>query len=319
MTDDNHLADDHSLTARGPDPALRIAIVPDASFDSFLSTIVLKELRRKWLRILGAVVGVVAAVLALSFLVTPQYVAEVAFVHVRGANDLGNLDRLMGQLGDLGALAGLPLSASDTYRDEDIALLTSGGFLQRFIDERKLMPVLFEDEWDDASDTWRVSAFHDAPTKLDAVTLLQEDVIKLIDDPVSSILRLRVRWREPDVAADWANDLLNRLNRFVRERTRSDSTRNVEYLKRALQDTTSVEIRGAVFRLMETELKAMMLSDVREEFAFRVIDPAVVRDVDDYVFPNRPLLSVLAGVLALLVACSIVTWGVLSRHKPIGP
>ena len=48
--------------------------------------------------------------------------------------------------------------------------------------------------------------------------------------------------------------------------------------------------------MIETRLTEQMLANVRKEFAFRVIDPAVPSDVDE---PYRPkvLLNALAGAL----------------------
>lgn len=312
---ETHQSDGTPEHRRVGDGVVRVSIVADSAIESLLVVDVLEEIRRRWLLILVAMIGSIAGAIGLGLALTKKYDAEVSFVHIRGNDEMGNLDRIMGQLGALGALAGLSRSSGEELRDEDLALLQSRGFLERFIADRGLLTVLFADDWDERRRTWLVTDPDDVPTMNDAIDKLQERVIKVRNDPATSVITLRVRWRDPVVAADWANDLVRRVNDFVRVRTKSDADKSVAFLNGAAAKTESVEMRNAIFRLVETQLKTAMLTSVREEYAFRIVDRAVARDADDYAVPNFPLLAVVFGLLGSLAAMTVLAWRVAARRR----
>lgn len=63
-----------------------------------------------------------------------------------------------------------------------------------------------------------------------------------------------------------------------------------------MDSATTVEARAAVGRLMEAQINQRMISNVTEEFAFRVIDPAYAPDRGDRARPKR-MLMILFGIL----------------------
>ena len=66
-----------------------------------------------------------------------------------------------------------------------------------------------------------------------------------------------------------------------------------------------VGVQQAIYRLIEEQINTVMLANVREEYAFKVIDPAVVPDIDQYEWPKRALILVLGAGLGLLFALMI--------------
>jgi uncharacterized protein involved in exopolysaccharide biosynthesis len=65
-------------------------------------------------------------------------------------------------------------------------------------------------------------------------------------------------------------------NDFLRNQALERSTRNLEYLKKASEQTPIVEVKAAIYKLMEAEIKKQMTALGSKDYAFRVVDPAVV-------------------------------------------
>jgi uncharacterized protein involved in exopolysaccharide biosynthesis len=128
---------------------------------------------------------------------------------------------------------------------------------------------------------------------------------------------LAVEWREAGVAAEWANDLAARLNEHMRRRDIARAERSIEYLNRQLEKTQVREVQRALFRLLESQLKTVMLAQVNDEYVMRVIDPAVAPPADDFVRPKRALIIAVGFVLSLVIAVGLVVWRE-SRDKPAG-
>ena len=90
---------------------------------------------------------------------------------------------------------------------------------------------------------------------------------------------------------------------------------SVKFLEDELAATNMVETRSAVSRLMEAQINQRMYANVTQEYAFRVVDPALVPDPKDVVWPNKPLLLILGGFLGGFggVLITFVLWGFRGR------
>ena len=72
-----------------------------------------------------------------------------------------------------------------------------------------------------------------------------------------------------------ANGLVGLANELLRTRALEEAQRNIAYLNAQADRTNEVELRRAIFNLIESETKTLMLANGRTEYAFRVVDPAV--------------------------------------------
>ena len=155
------------------------------------------------------------------------------------------------------------------------------------------MPVLFAADWDENQRTWRVAS-DDVPTTEDAYRLF--DSIRSVDEDLSTgLITVTVTWTDPKLAADWANALVDDVNEQLRDRAILVSRKNLEFLNAELRTVGEIEVRTAIYGLIEAEMKNAMFANARSEYAFKVIDPAVVPEKKHW--PNR-LLLVLIGLSA---------------------
>jgi LPS O-antigen subunit length determinant protein (WzzB/FepE family) len=80
-----------------------------------------------------------------------------------------------------------------------------------------------------------------------------------------------------------------------------ESDRTLGYLQREIAKTDVVEMRVALYRLMESHQRNKIAAAVREDYAFKIVDPPMPPDLRNPVFPIRGLfaaLGLLAGALA---------------------
>ena len=83
-----------------------------------------------------------------------------------------------------------------------------------------------------------------------------------------------------------------------------ESEKSLDFLNRELEKTSFVELQKAIYSLMEQEVRRAMFANVREEYGLKILDPPLVPDLDDYVWPNRilfALLGVFVGAVFLLL------------------
>jgi uncharacterized protein involved in exopolysaccharide biosynthesis len=260
---------------------------------------------RRWLIIAITALFTLSAV-AYALLADQWFKAEVVMVPAK---------KNPGLPGQLGGLAGLASLAGVNIGDksesvEALAVLRSNEFVRDFIVEKNLLPVLFADEWDSANKRWKSTNREDWPDERDAVRYFQRSICLVTEDKRTSLVSVSIEWKNRQVAADWANALVARLNERMRQRVLTESEQNIKFLRDELTATTMPTLQQSLSRLLENELQTLMLARGNQEFAFRVVDRAAVPKWRSR--PKRTLLVCVAtlggGFFSMIVVLLMRVW-----------
>lgn len=255
-------------------------------------------LQGKW-QIVSITVVFTAAAVAYALLATPIYRAEIVLTPV-----LENpFDVNAGGLSGLASIAGINFGRGRKSA-EAIAALESKKFLEEFIQEKQLLPVLFSEEWDSEHRRWRSNSKELQPDLRDGVRVFSEQVRTVAEDGRTGLVTLSVTWIDPEVAAQWASELVERINERIRRRDIQDIELKLEYLRKELDTAALVQLRQAISRVIEEQVTAMMLAQTQTEYAFRVIDPAIVPK--QRAWPKRTLIVIVATALGGFVGSFFV-------------
>jgi uncharacterized protein involved in exopolysaccharide biosynthesis len=246
----------------------------------------------------------VLAATTFAFLTKPIYRAEVVLLPVTQEGDMNILASMASQFGALGSLAGLD-TGGGMEKERALAMLHSRALSEKFILDKQLLPRIFADDWDPKLQKWKVGP-EDVPTLWDAQKAFDEDIRFIEENRRTGMVTVAIEWEDPVEAAGLANDLVRLVNHTVRLKAIEEAEKSLAYLNKELEETQAVEIRQAIFKLSESQARKVMLANVRDDYAFQVIDPATPPDSDDYVRPQR-LVLILAGLLAGLAAALAVT------------
>jgi uncharacterized protein involved in exopolysaccharide biosynthesis len=246
---------------------------------------------------------------AIALLITPTYRAEVLLAPVERDSAQG-LSALAGQFGDLASLTGLNLGSRKDKTAEYVAALKSRALSVAFIKENKLMPVLFADKWDTANKHWNDSS--NAPTEWKAYEKWDENIRRVAQDRRTGLVTLAIEWKDPALAAQWANELVKEVNTRLRLEAVKEADQSISYLEKQLPQTNSVEVQQAIYRLIEGQTKEKMIASTREEYAFTTIDPAVTPEKKHR--PRRAAIVLAGLLLGLITAVGVVL--VIDRVRP---
>lgn len=271
-------------------------------------------LLRHWLIIsVAAILGTVAG-FGLSFVLPKVYRAEI-LVQPVSADSGSPLRSLLGQYGGAlaevagGGGAGRGLLGAVNPTAAVVALLKSRLFIEAFITDNNLLPVLFHKRWDQEHGRWRLKPGQNPPTIQDAYGMFTKTVMHVEEDKEKGLITINIEWTDASLAADWANALVQRLNEGARRRALANSDRSIDYLNKELERTQTVEIRNSIYSVLEQQINNRMLANTRPDFAFSVIDPAQAPEPNKYVRPIPLLLAAIgffAGALCALFAVVLV-------------
>ena len=274
----------------------------------------LQAIRSKWPLILGCALLGLALGLAAGFVMKRKYEGRVVFMVVEDDPTSTAISGLAGQVGGLAALAGIDLLAG-THKAEYMAVLTSRGFIWRFINDEHLLPVLYASRWDAENKTWKRSVLRQPPTMIKAARHFERKVRTIDVDRRTDVVTMTIEWPDREVAASWAALLISRANNEIRQKVIDESRRNIEYLETEAANTSVVGVQQSIYRLIEHEVRRGMLAHARADYAFRVLDTPVVPDVQDYVKPKRAALAAAGFALGLLGSIFVVLARALYRRE----
>ena len=237
-------------------------------------------------------IAAVCALIALfvGFTMTPVYRATVV---VAPTNDQALSEN--SSLGGLASFAGLGLGMSGEQL-ERAAVLQSRHLVEEFVRKSDVFAELFAQAKKagikDPGSTWKTTE------------RFRKTVLDIQPDKLKGTTTITVDWTDPAVAALWANEFVALANKLMRDKAIADSTRNIAFLDKEIDKTSSVEIRRAMYNLIEQETKTLMLASGRMEYAFTVVDPAVAPQVR--VRPWRSLILLSGVTIGLFLGCFVV-------------
>ena len=122
------------------------------------------------------------------------------------------------------------------------------------------MPILFDDRWDAAAKKWQ-------PGK--KIPTLEQGVKKLKDDRTvnenskSGLVTLAVEAYTPELAAQWANGMIDLVNERLREADIIDREEQPGVPRPGNHDRQRVELRQAISHLIEQQINSEMLAEVQ--------------------------------------------------------
>jgi uncharacterized protein involved in exopolysaccharide biosynthesis len=243
---------------------------------------------RYLLMLCSGVFGLAALYVALT--ATPIFKAEAVVSEVHDGAMGGGASSLVNQFGGLASLAGINLPTGGTDRTAP-AVLQSRRLVEEFIERQNLVPVLLANTKKE-------------PTLWKAVKEFRESVVVIREDKRTNLTTVAMSWKDPAVAARWANDFVALANELIRARAESDSSRDIAYLNKQVVQTNVVDLQRILYNLIESETKTLMLANARTEYAFKVVDPAVAPELKTS--PKRTLIVIFGTLLGFVLGLAVI-------------
>lgn len=254
----------------------------------------------KWIIAAFAVVSFVGAT-ALAYVMTPKYQAEVLVAPIQDSKSGGGVSALAAQYGGLAEMAGINIGGGGGSKEVNLAYLKSRAFIEAFIIDNNLMPVLYAGAWDETAKKWKSDDPSKIPSMWDAYNFFSKVIVSVNSDKKTGLTTVSVLWKDREQAVAWANGLIEKANQNLRQAAIEEAQKSIGYLEQELKKTSVVEVQQSIYRVMESQVKTMMMANVQEQYAFKVIDPAAMMDEDAYVKPKRALMMVLGVVVGLFL------------------
>lgn len=272
--------------------------------------------------IIGAITGIAAAIAVIVALSLPNIYTATALLAPAESSG-GGLSGLMKQYGGLASLAGVTMPGGEegSRTQLGIELIKSRAFIGEFVERHNILPelmavkswdlasgdVVFDPRvYDESAQTWLRDV---TPPKLPQPSAQEAhkafaEILGVFEDKQTGYVSVSIQHQSPVIAAQWVSWLVEDVNAAVRMQDIEEATKSIEYLKRQIAKTSLADLQAVFFELIQSQTETVMLAEVRPEYVFKTIDPAVAPEERSE--PGRALICVLGTLLGVMLSIVIV-------------
>jgi uncharacterized protein involved in exopolysaccharide biosynthesis len=235
----------------------------------------------------------------------------------------GGLAALAGQFGGLASMAGINLGGGGGVDKTQMAIevMKSRQFASLFIQKHNILAdlmaaekwdmgskaVIYDDELYNALEQkWvrQVQApFQPEPSMQEAYKKFNK-IMTVNTSKDTGMVTVSIEHLSPDIAQQWVNWLVADINKEMKIRDVAEANRSIDFLQKQIQQTNVADIRTILYKLVEEQAKTVMFAEVRDEYVFKTIDPALVPE--EKAKPKRALIVVLGTMLGGMLAIMLV-------------
>ncbi|MBU1390964.1 MAG: LPS O-antigen length regulator [Gammaproteobacteria bacterium] len=279
----------------------------------------------KWLIIAITAVFTIASVGLALYL--PNIYKSEALLAPAAEEQAGGLSALASQFGGLASLAGVNLGAKGGTDKTQLAIevLKSRQFTSEFIQKHNILADLMavkkwdrdtdkliynEDDYIEASNTWVREVeppFKSEPSMQEAYKEFSK-IFSANTDKETGMVTLSIEHVSPTVAQQWVSWLVQDINKVMKERDVAEANRSSEFLNKQIALTNVADIKTILYKLVEEQAKTIMFAEVRDEYVFKTLDPALAPE--EKAKPKRALICALGTMLGGMLGMMLV----LVRH-----
>ncbi len=173
---------------------------------------------------------------------------------------------------------------------EIVNLLKSNVLREKILKKYNLLPLIFS--------AARIQTMTENQLVWGGLRYLQGATIVNFN-PKDNLITLSFQYKDPDKAAQIVGFTLDELNSHMANEAKRVADTNKHYLEAQLDKAADPFIKAKIYALIAQQIETSVMAEVKENFAFKVLDPPMVPDVK--IGPKRVQMIELAFLLSLCV------------------
>lgn len=209
-----------------------------------------------------------------------------------------------------------------------IETLRSRQYIEHFIDEHQLKPMIFPKRWDKKNAQWTVrtrkqgllgklfTLFREEetdrptmpkePSMAKAVKIFQKK-IRIKKNIESGIITVRLKWKNAEQAAQLVNAFIEYGNVYIAQQEQEDMRAEISRLEAMLAQQKIPEMKKMLYENIQTLQSMLVTEDVRLTPAFDLLDAAWIPEKPIFKFPFVLIFAVFIisfiGTLVYVFSC----------------
>lgn len=202
-------------------------------------------------------------------------------------------------LGGLGGLAGDVLGFGGGGSLAKFETVLRSRLLSKTIFDKhrnQVLSALYPDDWDSDQNKWQPEV-EEPPSEQDVIKALLEALS--VDVPRDkNVMTVAFEHKDPEFAKNIVEYYLEELSESLRQATLIDAAENQKFLQAQVDMISDVLLKEKVYALLAKEIEKQTFAKAQVPYAFVVLDPPIVPDLDKKVKPKRSMICILSVTVA---------------------
>ena len=222
-----------------------------------------------------------------SFLSPKIYQSRALIMHVSKVQEQSSINSIAAQFGIT------PTQSSNVA--EIVALLNSNILMDKVIKKHDLTNVLLSKKHKKKKEKEQIWA---------TIRLLKKHIYKARENKREGVIELSAEYKDPEIAAKILTYILKELTDYMSSEAIRVAQTNKKYLESQVDRNADPLIKQKIYSLIANQIETSMLAEVKENFAFKVLDPpkVPVRKIKPIIWKNILLAFFLSLFAAVLLA-----------------
>lgn len=193
-----------------------------------------------------------------------------------------------------------------------LATLKSHAFVTTFINEENLLPYIFKDHWDPATETWK----EDFTPDLRWANFNFASIYSFERNEESGLLSIFITTNDPNLSATLANKIVESFNRYTKLKQVKLIEERQAYLNKRLEEIDNIQLHRSIYRMIESQIGAESLIYARKDYPLEIIQPALPPLFKTS--PKRKQYAVLTFIAFVVIGTMAAMGSVLLRKIKAG-
>ena len=165
--------------------------------------------------------------------------------------------------------------------------------------------MVYDESYNVETHTWKDDGGVSSEPSLQKTTKALLENITIEPAESNGFFYISLESPSPEYAEVWLEKLIFELNEAVRRNEQLEAQHGIAFLESKLGEVSSSEIKSVIYELIEEQTKRLMFTEVRPEYAVKVIDPPYYPEQRSH--PKRALIVIIGTLLGGLFAFLFVT------------
>jgi uncharacterized protein involved in exopolysaccharide biosynthesis len=193
-------------------------------------------------------------------------------------------------------------SSSENEKERLLARFRSYAFAAYFIEKNDyLLKLIYPKGWDAEKSKWK-DGFEVDTRK--AVDIFNKELAWVSADEKTGLLTVGFNANEAATAAQLANAVVEDFKKYQRNLVLKQLDSRRKYLESRLTITSNLEFQRSIYRMLEAQMSAETLINVRDNYPFEVIQPAIAPLAKSS--PQRLMYAILTMIVVMFLGVAYV-------------
>ncbi|MEL0187020.1 MAG: Wzz/FepE/Etk N-terminal domain-containing protein [Flavobacteriaceae bacterium] len=243
-----------------------------------------------------------------------KYTSSATLSIIEDKNSSGK--SLLSGFSSIASIAGINLSSQNSVDKTSLVISTINSriFFKNLLKSKDILPnilaaidfdnigklIIYNEEiYDPVKKNWKSFGHKNKPSYLDGYKAYR-NLVNIEQDKNSNIIYISVSHVSPIFSHDLLVTIIDELNNLTKLNDFKESTEALNYLNNQLEQPIPNNTKEAINELILIQIETQMLSDIRDEYIVRAIDPPFIPEEKSE--PNRALICIIITLIGFFSA-----------------